>query len=709
MLKSLLSEKRIIMKHKSIYLAPMQARSGSLTVSIGFMEMLKGNIKKVAFFRPVISGKPEEDSSITFMIEHFGLDITYEQCWGVQTESLLHAFAEGNEQDIYETLIQKLHTLYAAYDFVLIEGYPKTLLSSSLEFDINLEITKNLNIPLIPIFNAKEKSKEVLLEEILIATETITQEKIIWLASFVNRCNTSTLPLLKEALHRHCPDHIFYCFPEIPSLGKPTLGQVAHFLNAQKINAEPSQLDYVVHDKKIAAMGAEHYLEHISDGDLIIVPGDRIEILIVSILSYHAKNHPNIAGILLSGGISIPASIYTLISDNDTVNVPIFIVGTDSYQTALSIEKVPTDITPQSTQKIIQVKALFEKYVDTEPLIQRFKETPEGVMTPMMFLYRMKEQAKTIPQRIVLPESEDDRILKAADILLKRMIANIILLGDKEHIMQRAKFLAIDLSKAEIVDSQDIRLRERFAKTFYEKRKTKGLTLNAARDAMTHRSYFATMMVYEGMADGMVSGASHTTADTIRPALQIIKTKPGIDIVSSVFFMCLDTRVLVYGDCAVNLDPDAEALAQIAVTSAQTAQQFGIEPKVAMLSYSTGDSGHGPEVEKVRKATQLARQMRPDLPIEGPIQYDAAIDVEVAKKKLPHSKVAGHATVFIFPDLNTGNNTYKAVQRATGALAIGPVLQGLKKPVNDLSRGCSVEDIVNTVAITAVQAQEDKR
>ena len=696
------------MRYKSIYLAPMQARSGSLLISIGFMEMLKGNIKKVAFFRPIISGKPEEDSSITFMLEHFGLDMSYEQCWGVQTESLLHAFAEGNEQKIYETLIQKLHTLYAAYDFVLIEGYPKTLLSSSFEFDMNLEIAKNLNIPFIPIFNAKEKSKKLILEEILVAAETIEKEKVVWPASFVNRCDTSALPLLNEALQRHCPNYIFYCLPEVPALDKPTLGQVVNYVNARKINADPSQLDYIVHDKKIAAMGAEHYLRYIADGDLVIVPGDRIDILLVSILSYHAKNHPNITGILLSGDISIPKTIRTLIDDNDTVNIPIFIVETDSYQTAVAIEQVPADITPRDTKKIIHIKALFEKYVDKTPLIKRFKEAPEGVMTPMMFQYRLKEEAKTVPQRIVLPESDDDRILKAADILLKRRIANIILLGEKERILQRAKFLALDLSKAAIVDPQDMMLRERFAKRFYEKRKAKGVTLAAAKDAMTHRSYFATMMVLEDMADGMVSGASHTTADTIRPALQIIKTKPGIDIVSSVFFMCLDTKVLVYGDCAVNLDPTAEELAQIAVSSAETAKTFGIAPKVAMLSYATGDSGHGPEVEKVRKATQLAREMRPDLPIEGPIQYDAAIDAEVAKKKMPHSKVAGHATVFIFPDLNTGNNTYKAVQRATGALAIGPVLQGLRKPVNDLSRGCSVEDIVNTVAITAIQAQQER-
>ncbi len=324
----------------------------------------------------------------------------------------------------------------------------------------------------------------------------------------------------------------------------------------------------------------------------------------------------------------------------------------------------------------------------------------------MMFQYRLFETARAAKKTIILPESEDDRILRAASILLQRDIVDLILLGQREELEHRSAQLRIDLSKATIIDPSQSELLGKFTEQFYELRKERGLTLPAARDAMIHVNYFATMLLYNGMADGMVSGAIHTTADTIRPALQIIKTTPGISIVSSIFFMLLETKILVYGDCAINLDPTAEELAHIAITSADTAAQFGIEPKVAMLSYSTGDSGSGPDVEKVRTATKLAQELRPDLLIEGPIQYDAAIDMKVAKKKLPNSKVAGRATVFIFPDLNTGNNTYKAVQRSTGATAIGPILQGLRLPVNDLSRGALVEDIVNTVAITAVQAQQ---
>jgi phosphate acetyltransferase len=324
-----------------------------------------------------------------------------------------------------------------------------------------------------------------------------------------------------------------------------------------------------------------------------------------------------------------------------------------------------------------------------------------------MFEYNLFERARSNRKKIVLPESDDERILRATEILLRRDVVDIILLGNKDEIEHKSASLGLDISKAEIVCPCESPLMDTYVEEFYELRKKKGLSKEAAKDAMMHVTYFATMMVHMGHADGMVSGAIHTTGDTIRPALQIIKTKPGISTVSSIFFMCLDTKVLVYGDCAVNQDPNASELAQIAISSSDTAKMFGIDPKVAMLSYSTGSSGQGDDVEKVREATRLVKEMRSDVFVDGPMQYDAAIDPKVAKKKLPNSEVAGKANIFIFPDLNTGNNTYKAVQRSSNAVAIGPVLQGLKKPVNDLSRGCLIVDIVNTVAITVIQAQEN--
>ena len=331
------------------------------------------------------------------------------------------------------------------------------------------------------------------------------------------------------------------------------------------------------------------------------------------------------------------------------------------------------------------------------------------VRTPLMFEYQLMERARVDRQRIVLPESEDDRILEAAAILLRRGVANLILLGDETKVRARASALGLDLDEASIVSPQDAELVEKFAAEYAAARAHKGMTVERAREIVTDISYFGTMMVHLGLADGMVSGAVNTTAHTIRPALEFVKTKPGVSTVSSVFLMCLADRVLAYGDCAVIPEPTTEQLADIAISSAETAQQFGIEPRVAMLSYSTGTSGSGADVEKVRAATALVRERAPDLLLEGPIQYDAAIDPEVARTKLPNSPVAGRATVFIFPDLNTGNNTYKAVQRSAHAIAIGPVLQGLRKPVNDLSRGALVSDIVNTVAITAVQGQAIKQ
>jgi phosphate acetyltransferase len=320
-----------------------------------------------------------------------------------------------------------------------------------------------------------------------------------------------------------------------------------------------------------------------------------------------------------------------------------------------------------------------------------------------MFEYTLLDRARAGARHIVLPEGTDERVLRAADILLRRRVVELTLLGPEATVRGAASRLGLDLYGAHVLDPSEPQLLERFAAEYAARRVHKGVTVDQARDVVSDVSYFGTMMVALGMVDGMVSGATHTTAETIRPSFELVKTRPGVSIVSSVFLMCLADRVLVYGDCAVNPNPDAAQLADIAISSAATAAQFGIEPRVAMLSYSTGASGSGAEVERVREATELVRERAPELSVEGPIQYDAAVDAGVARTKLPDSEVAGRATVFIFPDLNTGNNTYKAVQRSANAIAIGPVLQGLNQPVNDLSRGATVHDIVNTVAITAIQ------
>ena len=410
---------------------------------------------------------------------------------------------------------------------------------------------------------------------------------------------------------------------------------------------------------------------------------------------------------MLTGGLVPEPTIMRLIEGLDTV-VPIVQVETGTFKTVTRVANTQSRISPENKEKIGIAITMFDKYVDVKALEKKILFYRSSTVTPRMFQYQIVKRAKEHKKHIVLPEGDDDRILMAADALIRQNVVDLTILGNKESVQAALSrlSLSLDLEKVKVINPSTSDRFEDYATTLFEIRKHKGLTMEMARDLMQDVSYFGTMMVFKGEADGMVSGAAHTTQHTIRPALQFVKTKPGVKTVSSVFFMCLPNRVSVFGDCAVNPDPTAEQLADIAISSAETSKMFGIEPKVAMLSYSSGTSGEGEEVDKVRRATQIVRQRRPDLKVEGPIQYDAAVDPEVGKKKLPDSEVAGQASVLIFPDLNTGNNTYKAVQRETGALAIGPMLQGLNKPVNDLSRGCTVADIFNTVVITAIQAQQ---
>ncbi len=396
---------------------------------------------------------------------------------------------------------------------------------------------------------------------------------------------------------------------------------------------------------------------------------------------------------------------------------PVAVVPEGSWLTAAALTHLEGKLSSASPRKAEIALGLFELHVDTAELTNLIEVGRSERVTPMMFEHALLERARAARRHVVLPEGTEERVLRAAEILLRRNICDLTLLGEVDAVRRKAAALGIalpepdpgaDRAQVRIVDPSTSPLRRQFAELYAKLRAHKGMTVELALDVVTDVSYFGTLMVQEGIADGMVSGAVHSTAATIRPAFEVIKTSPGAAIVSSVFFMCLADKVLVYGDCAVNPDPDAQQLADIAIQSAATAAQFGVEPRVAMLSYSTGTSGSGADVDKVRKATELVRELRPDILVEGPIQYDAAVDEYVAATKLPGSAVAGRATVLIFPDLNTGNNTYKAVQRSAGAVAVGPVLQGLRKPVNDLSRGALVQDIVNTVAITAIQSQERK-
>lgn len=694
------------MEVKSLYMVSLEPSAGSLIITMGMMELLKRKLNKVAFFRPIIKDSEDKDHDIGFVLEKYDLDIKYSQTYGYTVHEVEAMVAENKLHDLIENLIEKFKKLEKEYDFVLVEGLCQASFTQSFDFDINLVIAKNIGSPIISILKGKDKTDREVIDEITIEKDSIEKVGCSHFATFVNRLDINVFTRLHE---KNSFPYTYY-LPEVPELDTPTVNDMMNELNCMLILGEQKDLKRVVRQSKIAVMKLENFLEHIEEGDFVLVSGDRADIIVGSMATINSKNYPNIAGLLLTGGLLPSRAIKKLFRGYSEFPLPILSTNDDTYAAALKVNSVKASITIKSDRKIALAQGIFSKNIDVKEIEEKIISVSSRTITPIMFEYNLFERARSTKKKIVLPESSDERILRATEILLRREVVDIILLGKREDIEHKSATLGLDISKAEIINPDESELMDIFVDKFFELRKAKGLTLDKAKDAMTNTAYFATMMVYLGYADGMVSGAIHTTQETIRPALQIIKTKPGISIVSSLFFMCLDTKVLVYGDCAVNQDPNAMELAQIAISSADTAKMFGIEVKVAMLSYSTGESGQGEEVKKVREATKIVQKTRPDILIEGPIQYDAAIDPNVAMTKLPNSKVAGNATVFIFPDLNTGNNTYKAVQRSSNAVAIGPVLQGLNKPVNDLSRGCLVADIVNTVAITVIQAQEnDKR
>jgi len=681
--------------------------AGKLVVTMGMMEFLKAKVGRVAFFRPFVKSK-EYDDDIEFFLQRYSLDMRREQTFGFSVHETERYIAEGRFDTLIKELIKMIKQLESEYDFVLIEGLHQSIFSNAIDFDINLEVAINSGAPYINVLKGDSKSAEDIVDDILIDYEGIRASGATHFATFANRLPADTKAKLSVLLQEHDQLPPTYLLDEIAELDMPTIFEISQSLGCQLIKAKSKDLRRVVKSTKIAAMRLENFLEYIEDGDLILVPADRSDIITGAILAIRSHKYPNISGIVLTGSMSIAPSILKILDGFDDFTIPILSIQEDTYQVALMIDRVPATIKAKSERKIALAMGLFNSSVDISMLETNLAQASTSVVTPMMFEYSLFQRAALSKKRIVLPEAMDDRVLRACEVLLRRDVVDIVLLGDETAVMHKSGSLGLDISKSTIINPHTSEYIEQFAQEFYTLRQAKGMSLEGAHDAVTSLSYFGTMMVHFGYADGMVSGAVHTTQETIRPALQIIKTREGIPIVSSLFFMSLDTKVLVYADCAINQDPDADELATIAITSADTAQRFGIEPRVAMLSYSTGSSGKGADVTKVAQATELVKQRRPDILIEGPIQYDAAIDADVARTKLPDSEVAGTATVFIFPDLNTGNNTYKAVQRSSGAVAIGPVLQGLKKPINDLSRGCSVADILNTIVITAIQASQSQ-
>lgn len=695
------------MKIRSLYITSHEKSAGSLIVTMGMMEFLKARFGRVAFFRPFVKSK-ESDHDTHFFLDRFSLDMEYHQTFAFSVLEAEREIAQNRFKFLLNGIISKVKILEESYDFVLIEGLNQDKFSNAIDFDINLEVSKNLDMPYINILKGDNKSADEILDEILIDYEGIKLSGCRHFATFANRLDMNIAKELKTLLLNHNTLPPIFILDEVAELDMPTIQEIKDSLGCEVVRANELDFRRVVKDIKIAAMQLDDFLEHIEDGDLIVVPADRADIITGAILAIYSKRFPTISGIVLTGGMSLSLPIKDILDGFYNLPIPILSTHHDTFQTAIRVNQVSATIYAHSERKIALAMGLFNSSVDSRLLDAHIEKSSSSIITPAMFEYALFRKAIENKKRIVLPEAFDERVLRACEILLRRDVVDIILLGNEEKILLKSGSFGLDISKATIINPQTSSHKKAFAEEFYKLRKAKGMTLKASYDTITSLNYFATMMVHMGFADGMVSGAVHTTQETIRPALQIIKTKPNIPIVSSLFFMSLDTKVLVYADCAVNQDPTAEELATIAITSADTAMQFGIIPKIAMLSYSTGSSGKGKDVQKVALATEIVKERRAELLIEGPIQYDAAIDKAVAKTKLPNSKVAGEATIFIFPDLNTGNNTYKAVQRSSGAVAIGPILQGLKKPINDLSRGCLVADIVNTVVITAIQAVKEK-
>jgi len=693
---------------KAVYIATTEPGSGKSIIALGLFRMLQGKGAKVGYFRPIIRDfkNKKTDNHIETIRTFFKLDIKPENTYAYTRSDVTIKRNRGKSDEILDTIIKKYKAIEAKYDFVIVEGTDFSGESYAFELDANILIARNLGIPTIIVGRGDGKSVEEVIGSLHMAYDSFKDKEIEVLGLVANKVDKNKIEVLKNGLKKNLHrDVLIDVIPNIALLASPTVKEIVNTLEAKVLFGE-EHLNNHSSVNVAGAMQMRNFLTHLKDNCLVVMPGDRADILLASLQANRSSNYPKISGIVLTGGLKPEKSVLKLIKGLSSV-VPIASVKEGTFAVINKVGAVKPQIYADNIQKIRASITAFEKYVNKEALAQRLIAfTPVGI-TPKMFQYNLQQRAMKHHKRIVLPESNDERILRAVARLQAQDVVDICLLGEKDRIkyLIQSKNISLNIKLLDIINPIESKYYNDFVDTFYNLRKHKGIDYAVAQDLMTDVSYFGTMMVYKGLADGMVSGAAHTTQHTIRPALQFIKTKPGVSVVSSIFFMCLDDRVSIFGDCAINPNPNAEQLAEIAISSAKSSKAFGFKPKIAMLSYSSGQSGKGEEVDKVRKATEIVKKLHPELEIEGPIQYDAAVDKSVGKSKMPDSKVAGKANVLIFPDLNTGNNTYKAVQRETRALAIGPMLQGLNKPINDLSRGCTVEDIYNTVIITAIQAQ----
>lgn len=684
-------------KTLGIYFTSAERGVGKTSIALGAVHLLSVAGSSIGVFRPV-APRSGQDNTLAMLSEYASTEFNQEESTGVSAKD----FYKDPEAAI-PTILAKYEALKKKCDWVIVLGTDYESSNSPSELTLNAILAANLQVPVVLCVRADTRTHDQLEEVIENLLHEVEEQHATVSAILINKARPDEVKeLVNQYKKKTVPTLVI---PNEPILSAPSLNQIVTAIDAKVLSGLPDNLDYEVINILVAGMQVNSFLQRLQMGSLVIMPGDRDDILVALAAALASGNYPQISGIIISGGILPSPEIIEIFTTLNS-EIPLMTTEFDSFDTARLVSETTGSMATGSLQKINAAIDLMERYALTSEVLDKMSYRQSDVVTPQMFEYHLVKKSRENVKRIVLPEGNDDRILIAAQKVLDRKIAHITILGNPEEIKSRARELSLELQEAEIIDPTVSSLREKFAQQYTDLRQHKGMTLEKAQQIVTDVSYFGTLMVHNDLVDGMVSGADHTTAHTIKPAFEIIKTKPGISTVSSVFFMCLAHRVLVFGDCAVVPNPSVEQLADIAISSAQTATQFGIDPRVAMLSYSTGNSGSGDKVDKVRSAKDLVLQKQPDILCDGPIQYDAAVDATVAAKKMPGSAVAGKATVLVFSDLDAGNTTYKAVQRSADAIAIGPVLQGIKKPINDLSRGALVDDIVNTIAITAIQAQQ---
>ncbi|MDR2454340.1 MAG: phosphate acetyltransferase [Bifidobacteriaceae bacterium] len=683
---------------RSVYLASADRDAVKSIVAVGLIEELKRSYERVGVFRPVLRHADGSDHVLDLLKSRD----TIEAPRAARIGTTYQHFHQAPEAAL-EQVLARYERFRRLCDVVVAVGSDHTDVPGGEELSLNARIAANLGAPVVLVVAGTRWTPPQVVRSAELAQATIAAQHAKVIGVIANRCAVEDIAQIRAQLgHLDMPTA---AIPDSRVALAPTLRAVMDAIGGQLISGDPAALGLEVLDMAIAAQEVGHVLAHLAPRSVVFFPGDRVGVLLALAAAQSDPNFPALAGLILGGGYMPDQSVMGL-ARSLAGDLPIIATHKDPFSAAAASTLVRGHLDLSSQDKAEAALAAFEEGVDGRHLIEAMDDFAPQAVTPLAFQQSLAARARRDPKTIVLPEGGDDRVLQAAARVLKLGAARITLLGRPDKLRRRAAELKIDLAQAAIQDPADSDLIERFAGLYAQLRAHKGVTKAKALEVLANsETYFATMMVHTGMADGMVSGAVHTTADTIRPAFEIIKTKPGAEVVSSVFLMAMADRVLVFGDCAVNPNPTPAQLAGIALDSAATATAFGVEPRVALLSYSTGASGLGPDVEAVKEAVAIAQAAAPDLPLDGPLQYDAAVVPAVGSAKLPGSPVAGRATVLIFPDLNTGNVAYKAVQRSAGAVAIGPVLQGLRKPVNDLSRGALVEDIVNTIIITACQAQ----